>query len=112
MRLPRAAEAVVPRSKLTGYALSPTHSRGRHKARVFAATLAITADDWAYLRGQIRVAVIDAPIRGRRVTPFGLAYEVPISVRGLNGRIARVITTWVVQGEAPPRLTSTWADIP
>ena len=39
MRLPNGARAVVELAKLTEYCLSPTHPRGRHKARVFALKL-------------------------------------------------------------------------
>ena len=44
-RLPRADRAVVPREKLEGYLLNPEHEIGRHKARVFAATLGIRRGD-------------------------------------------------------------------
>lgn len=36
MKLPNADRAVVGLAKLRDYCLSPTHPRGRHKARVFA----------------------------------------------------------------------------
>ena len=39
--LPRASEAVIPREKLTNYALDPTSERGRDKAVVFRAALAV-----------------------------------------------------------------------
>lgn len=38
MKLPNGDRAVVDIVKLTDYCLSTTHPRGRHKARVFAAT--------------------------------------------------------------------------
>jgi hypothetical protein len=47
-----------------------------------------------------------------RITPFGVAYEIVVMVDGLNGRTAPVVTTWMVERDAPPRLTSTWVDIP
>jgi len=43
MRLPNGENAVVQIAKLTDYCLSPSHPRGRHKARVFAARLGFTA---------------------------------------------------------------------
>lgn len=112
MRLPRAEEARIPAEKLARYALDPTHERGRHKARVFASALAITAADWRYLHDQILEALPAAGVRSTRITAFGIAYEVVLMVDGLNGATAPVVTTWIVQGQSPPRLTSTWVDIP
>ena len=34
-------------------------------------------------------------------------YEVVVQVEGLNGATRTVITTWIVAGDAPPRLTTT-----
>lgn len=112
VRLPRAEEAAVPREKLEDYALSLSHERGKHKARVFASALGITAADWRYLRDQILDAINSAPVRGTRVTPFGVAYELLITIDGLNGATHPIVTTWIVEGDEPPRLTSTWVDIP
>ncbi|WP_200235400.1 DUF6883 domain-containing protein [Thiohalocapsa halophila] len=47
MKLPNANQAVVDLEKLRGYCLNPAHPRGRHKARVFAAALGITAGETA-----------------------------------------------------------------
>jgi hypothetical protein len=33
-------------------------------------------------------------------------------IDGLNGATHPVVTTWIVQGDGPARLTSTWVDIP
>ena len=111
-RLPRASEARIPTEKLVAYALDPSHERGQHKARVFASALGITARDWRYLHDQILDSLADGIVRGTRVTPFGVAYEVVVIVDGLNGRTAPVVTTWMVERDAAPRLTSAWVDIP
>jgi hypothetical protein len=112
VRLPRAREATIPTSKLTGYALSTTHDRGRHKARVFASALGITSSDWRYLHDQILAALADGEVRSTRITSFGIAYEVIVMIDGLNGRTVPVVTTWMLASDAAPRLTSTWVDIP
>lgn len=41
MKLPNGQNAVVDINKLLLYCLNPSHFRGRHKARVFAAALGI-----------------------------------------------------------------------
>jgi hypothetical protein len=112
VRLPRAHEAVIPTPKLVNYALDPTHERGQHKARVFASALGITTGDWRYLHDQILSAVPTAEVRGTRITPFGVSYEVVVVIDGLNGKTQPVVTTWMLASGAPPRLTSTWVDIP
>lgn len=111
-RVPRADEAVVPEDKLARYALDPKHPRGRHKARVFSAALGIERADWRYLRDQLIDSVAEAPVLGTRVTPFGVLYETLALVDGLNGTTAPVAAIWIVEEDHPPRLVSTWVDIP
>lgn len=111
-RLPRARDAVVPPDKLLGYALSPDHPRGRHKARVFASALGIRQADWQYLRKQLLEGVVESPVRGTRVTPFGVLYDVVVLVDGLSGVTSSVATIWLIEGDNPPRLVSAWVDIP
>jgi hypothetical protein len=43
--LPYAEKAVVPVEKLPGYALNRNHEQDRHKARVVASALGLTAED-------------------------------------------------------------------
>jgi hypothetical protein len=50
MLLPNGASAVVDIEKLRDYCLNPLHVKGKHKARVFRATLGMTADDAERLR--------------------------------------------------------------
>jgi hypothetical protein len=112
MRLPGAERARIPTDKLVRYALDAHHPRGQHKARVFVSALGITASDWRYLHDQILDALRDAAVRSTRITPFGVAYEVVVTIDGLNGRSAPVVTTWIIERDGAPRLTSTWVDIP
>lgn len=79
---------------------------------MFAAALGIGSGDWEYLRDRIAEAAITAPIRSTRITPFGVAYEVVVGIDGLNGATHPVVTTWIAEPNAAPRLTSTWVDIP
>jgi len=106
MHLPNADRAVVDIAKLRDYCLSTTHPRGRHKARIFGASLGMTAADAAELRDAILAAVLhvdaietDSDAFGRRfVVDFALAHR---------GRTAEIRTAWIVRrGEEFPRLTS------
>jgi len=112
LRLPNAKDARIPTEKLVRYALDPSHERGRHKARMFASALGITATDWRYLHDQILEALPEAEVRATRITTFGGAYEVVVQIDGLNGATHPVVTTWIIEADRPPRLTSTWVDIP
>lgn len=102
----------MPEEKLTAYALDPAHPRGRHKARAFRSTLGIERTDWRYLRDQLIEGVAEAAVVGTRVTPFGVLYEVVVLVDGINGTTAPVAAIWIVEDQGPPRLVSTWVDIP
>lgn len=112
VRLPNADQARIPTDKLVRYALDPTHERGQHKARVFASALGITAADWRYVHDAILAALPEGTVRSTRITPFGMAYEVVVTIDGLNGATMPVVTTWIIEGDALPRLTSTRVDIP
>lgn len=79
---------------------------------MFSAALGIERPDWRYLRDQLIDGVAEAPVLGTRVTPFGVLYETLVLVDGLNGTTAPVAAVWIVEGDNPPRLVSTWVDIP
>ena len=49
-KLPNAERVEVPIEKLRDYALNPLHDEGKHKARVFLATLGFTYADAETLR--------------------------------------------------------------
>ncbi|MDQ3675394.1 MAG: hypothetical protein M3401_01110 [Actinomycetota bacterium] len=102
----------MPEEKLAGYALDPAHPRGRHKSRVFSSALGIEQTDWRYLRDQLIEHIVDAAVLGTRITPFGVLYEVMVLVDGLNGKTAPVAAIWIIEDVGPPRLVSTWVDIP
>ena len=49
-RLPYADGAILDIGKIEDYCLSPSHPRGRHKARVFREALDLQRSDAAWLR--------------------------------------------------------------
>jgi hypothetical protein len=106
MKLPNADRAFVDMLKLTDYCLSATHPRGRHKARVFAGTLGISADQADLLRDGLLQSA-----RTEEATPtdqdeFGQRYVVDFDMNGPAGK-ARVRSAWIIRtGEDFPRLTS------
>jgi hypothetical protein len=58
--MPNGDRAVVEIEKLSDYCLSPTHLRGRHKARVFQAKLGLTAENARWLEDRLLEAARSA----------------------------------------------------
>ncbi|BAC91936.1 DUF6883 domain-containing protein [Gloeobacter violaceus] len=107
MQLPNPEQAVVDTErKLRGYCLNLMHDTGRHKARVFAATLGLTAANAELLRDAILAAIVTHKAIERGSTLFGSLYTVDFGMTGPAGR-ATVRTNWLVEnGTDFARLTS------
>lgn len=104
--LPNAARAVVDIRKLHDYCLNQEHPRGRHKARMFAAKLALAASDADELRAVLVMGVQVQPAVEMARDQHGVRYlvEIPV-VRGSRSAVIR--SAWIVRiGEDFPRLTS------
>lgn len=106
MNLPNGERAVVDLTKLRDYCLSFEHPRGRHKARVFAAALGLTANH----AEELRLALLDAAKTQEAIPTeqdgYGQRYVVDFIMTGPGGQ-ATVRSSWIIrQGEDFPRLTS------
>lgn len=112
-RLPRCEEAEIEQAKLTEYALNADHeAQGRDKARVFRSALGIERGDWEYLRDAILRSICATEVQRIDRSRYGFRYAVSnIEVEGLNGKTAPVATRWMVEGDRPPRLSTTWVDV-
>ena len=106
MRLPNGGNAVVDSEKLVGYALNPIHEQGKHKARVFASALGITAKDEGALRDALlEAATTGAAVKGRN-TPFGQLYTIDFELKTDKGQ-AQIRSGWIIlTDENYPRLTT------
>lgn len=109
--LPRAAEAVGVRRKLSTYSLDVAHESGGPKARGFEKILGITIRDIDYLEGAIQTGVqlvVVSEVRDR--LPHGFVCGVRVPVRGLGAKSDRtgmVTTAWILDGAgAVPRLVN------
>jgi len=106
MKLPNASQAILEIEKLRDYCLSETHPRGKHKARVFAATLGITSEHAEDLRGLILQAIQNEEAELDERDEYGQRYIVDVRIR-YSANEAVVRTTWIIRsGEINPRLTS------
>ncbi len=106
MKLPNGDRAVVDLAKLRDYCLNPDHPRGRHKARVFASALGLTAARAADLQTALLEAARTADASASEADEYGQRYGVEFTMSGPAGTAA-VQSAWIVRtGEDFPRLTS------
>src|SRR5208337_2804298 len=104
MRLPNADRAVIDLRKLTEYCLSPHHPRGRHKARVFASALGITAAEAETLREILLSAALDHDVTTGEGDCYGQRYLLDLRIETTAGA-ACVRSCWIVrEKEDFPRL--------
>jgi hypothetical protein len=106
MRLPNADRAIVEMVKLTEYCLNPEHPRGKHKARVFAAALGLTAERADELQEALLTAASSEDAVPGDADEFGQRYVLDFGMEGPAGQ-ATVRSAWIVRtGEDFPRLVS------
>ena len=110
MKLPNAENAVIDIEKLGGYCLSPTHPKGKHKARLFVEKLGMEKDDAEILRQAIQKAILIAEATERKPTVDGRIFRVDFVVgrgKGIIWYEAGVRSGWIIRnGEDFPRLTT------
>jgi hypothetical protein len=97
--LPNYERAVIPRSKLEGYALDPTHRDGRDKARLFRSILGFEKADWQKLEKAILDELPYHEALPAGVGKWGKKYLVALPIVGLNGNTAVVETIWIIRPE-------------
>jgi hypothetical protein len=106
MRLPHAENAQIPLEKLAGYALDPNHKDGRHKARVFKASLGFMRGDSETVSLLIKNLVSFFDARQRGTDDWGTRYQVDIPLTGRSGK-ATVRTGWMIPVDSnTPSLTT------
>ncbi|MBI5891020.1 MAG: hypothetical protein HZB47_10110 [Nitrosomonadales bacterium] len=107
MKLPNGGSAVVDIEKLRGYCLSAQHPEGRHKARVFLATLGMSVTDADKLRELLlSAAESNDKVSMTGADEYGSRYTMDAHVVwGSRGAIVR--SAWIIKiGEDFPRLVS------
>jgi hypothetical protein len=107
MKLPNGASAVVNIEKLRDYCLSSQHPEGRHKARVFLATLGMCSTDADRLREAfLSAAAMSNDVSMTDADKYGCRYSLDILVTW-SSRAAIVRSAWIIKtGEDFPRLVS------
>jgi hypothetical protein len=106
MTIPHADRAEVSVRKLRDYCLNPLHDEGKHKARVFASVLGMTAADAEPLRSFLLEAVRTRDAQVGYLDAYGQRYTVDVPVEW-HGRRAIIRSGWIIEhGSEVPRLTS------
>ncbi|GAB4322610.1 MAG: hypothetical protein OHK0047_06060 [Leptolyngbyaceae cyanobacterium] len=92
--------------KLTDYCLNPNHASGKHKARVFASALGITAENADDLRELITQAAIAGEVIQQDNTESCQLYKVDWEIPDHQDAIV-LRTLWEIKTDQPnPRLVS------
>ena len=106
MKIPGGDRAVLGLAKLREYCVNERHSRGRHKARVFASALGLTSKNAEILREALLRAAVDNEATLGEQDDYGQRYVLDFPMRGPKGS-ATVRSIWIVlSGENEPRLVT------
>lgn len=107
-KLPNPQNAVVDVRKLRDYCLSPNHPRGKNKARVFASTLGLTAEDAERLREALLSVAFSEEAIPAESDQYGKRYMLDFEMKTDAGT-ATIRSGWIVRCEEEfPRFTSCW----
>jgi hypothetical protein len=106
--LPHGDRAILDIRKIEAYCLSPTHPRGRHKARVFRDALGLSQSDARWLREALLNGARQAEAVEIVGDNLGNRWRVDVPVARQGKRIV-VRTIWIVRtGEQVPRFVTCW----
>jgi len=111
VQLPNADRVFIDDSKVRDYLLSDSHPVGRSRP--------LFSQLWVRFGrlGGVRDVLLD---HGRKhaavlveLTPFGQKYEVRGTIQGANGRLAQIVTVWIVRSDdsRPDSLRHTQSDL-
>jgi hypothetical protein len=107
-RLPHSDELILDLRKIEDYCLSPTHPRGRHKARVFREALGLARIDSRWLRSVLLEAAAAADAIELEPNPMGRRWRVDVPI-ARHDRRAVVRMLWLMRtGEETPRFVTCW----
>lgn len=102
MKLPNGGTAIIELTKLTEYCLSPTHLRGKHKARVFESVLGITLEHALMLQAVLEDAAAENDAIQGASDLYGTRYIIDFEL-SWNEKTAIVRSCWIFRaGETSP----------
>lgn len=86
----------IEAAKVRDYLLSREHAVGRFKAAFFEA-LGYGAAEWQRLDSDLRVLATAGDITVGELTRHGQKYEIRGTLRGPLGRVANMVSIWIVR---------------
>jgi hypothetical protein len=105
---PNWNEAVLDLRKIEDYCLSPSHPRGRHKARVFREALDVQRCDAGWLRDVLLEAARSGEASQVMADAWGAHWRLDAAV-SRQGKSVVVRTIWIVRtGEMVPTFVTCW----
>lgn len=103
MKLPNVKSAMVPKSKVADYLLSPVHHRGKDKA-VFFATFGFARERWKELREALRAHAWEHEVSKQEESVFGVRYSIDGIMLSPGGDRLNIRTAWFIdKGGSVPR---------
>lgn len=103
--------ADVPDGKLKNYALNPSHSTGKNKAKVFKSALGYDQSNYKDLKQKILDNFNDKELKYKGHIDYGDRYEQVMSITGPNGNTVDVTTAWIKETpDSEARLVSVYIE--
>lgn len=108
MKLPNWQQAIIPKSKITGYLLSPSHPYGRHKAAFFK-RFGFRVESWEDMASALLAHADEHDVVQADDTRFGTRYNVEGELRTPDGRAPIIRVIWFIEnGDDRPRLVTAY----
>jgi len=104
--VPNRHLAIVEKTKLTDYLLSPSHPAGRSKA-AFLSRFGFSAANWETLQESLLHHVAVAENATALKTQFGIKYMIEAGLETPDGRRPRIRSVWFIEnGQQAPKLVT------
>ena len=108
MKLPNAEDAQIEPAKLRDYLLSSSHPIGRFKYGFFS-TLGYSREQWSQLEADLLDLAATGEATLGESTEYGQKYEVRGMLKGPSGRVAEIMSVWIVlAGQNTPRFVTAY----
>jgi hypothetical protein len=105
--LPHAAAPDVGEDKIQHYLLARDHPTGGSKARYFLAH-GFSPQAWTVFADALRAHGVSRELRATRESEFGTKYEVACALMTPDGRNPCIVSIWIVENGAAPRLVTAY----
>jgi hypothetical protein len=116
--LPNAENAEIDPRKFSDYSTNPDNPQNQGKWMAFSAigydvqTPTSRESTAQILIEQLRQAILEAPANPGKLTPYGVRFNVFITIQGASGQQGILKTVWQIdRGKENPRLITNWLEV-